>query len=295
MLFRSETFTSGPYGNIAENTTGVNTNRVHAVSINLTTILNATRILNFRLGATRRFEGRLPPSAGKVDLVALGFPARYQAQVDEIAFPTTTVAGYAQIGGGDRIRRGNGVYTLVGEQTEIHGRHTLVYGADIRLYDQSPYQAGNLSGNFSFALSQTQGPNAQVAAVGSGNGLASLLIGFGGGGCGGAGDEVQHDAVGAGDADGRRAADHHRLDRLRHFLRAPAGDVDLRRGQLALIDHHDDIVFAGDGGQHGLSIVPKSREAGRQTAAAAASSADCIRMHSDSATAACACRPVPHS
>jgi len=177
-----ETFTSGPYGNIAENTTGVNTNRVHAVSINLTTILNATRILNFRLGATRRFEGRLPPSAGKVDLVALGFPARYQAEVNEVAFPTTTVVGYGQLGGGDRIRRGNGVYTLVGEQTEIHGRHTLVYGADIRLYDQSPYQAGNLSGNFGFALSQTQGPNAQVAAVGSGNGLASLLIGFGGGG-----------------------------------------------------------------------------------------------------------------
>ena len=177
-----ETLTSGPYGNIAENTTGVNTNRVHAASINLTTLISASRILNFRLGATHRFEGRLPPSAGKVDLIKLGFPASYQAQVDEIAFPTTTVAGYGQLGGGDRIRRGNGVYTLVAEQTEIHGRHTLVYGSDIRFYDQSPYQASNLSGNFSFAVSQTQGPNPLVSAVGSGNGLASLLLGFGGGG-----------------------------------------------------------------------------------------------------------------
>lgn len=180
---KGDTGTSGPYGNIADNVLGVTINRVHNASINLTTLLSASRILNFRLGATRRFEGRIPLAAGKVNLTTLGFPASLASQVDEQAFPTFAVANYGQLGpaAGDRIRRGNGVYTLVAEQTEIHGRHTLVYGADIRLYDQTPYQGGAPSGSYSFALSQTQGPNPLVATLGAGNGMASLLLGFGSG------------------------------------------------------------------------------------------------------------------
>lgn len=174
---------TGPYNNIADNVLGVTVNRVHNASVNLTSLLSTTRILNVRLGATRRFEGRVPLAAGKVDLTALGFPAALASQVDEQVFPTISVANYAQLGpaAGDRIRRGNGVYTLVVEQSEIHGRHTIVYGADTRLYDQTPYQAGAPSGSFSFALAQTQGPNPLVPTLGAGNGLASLLVGFGGG------------------------------------------------------------------------------------------------------------------
>ena len=178
-----DTGTSGPYNNIADNVLGVTVNRVHNASVNLTTLLSATRILNFRIGATRRFEGRIPLADGKVNLATLGFPAALAAQVDEQLFPTVAVANYGQLGpaSGDRIRRGNGVYTLVAEQTEIHGRHTLVYGADVRFYDQTPYQGAAPSGSYSFALSQTQGPNPLVPTLGAGNGLASLLIGFGSG------------------------------------------------------------------------------------------------------------------
>jgi hypothetical protein len=178
-----DTGTSGPYNNIADNVLGVTVNRVHNASVNLTTLLSATRILNFRIGATRRFEGRIPLADGKVNLTTLGFPAALAAQVDEQLFPTVAVANYGQLGpaSGDRIRRGNGVYTLVAEQTEIHGRHTLVYGADVRFYDQTPYQGAAPSGSYSFALSQTQGPNPLVPTLGAGNGLASLLIGFGSG------------------------------------------------------------------------------------------------------------------
>lgn len=178
-----DTGTSGPYNNIADNVLGVTVNRVHNASVNLTTLLSATRILNFRIGATRRFEGRIPLADGKVNLTTLGFPAALAAQVDEQLFPTVAVANYGQLGpaSGDRIRRGNSVYTLVAEQTEIHGRHTLVYGADVRFYDQTPYQGAAPSGSYSFALSQTQGPNPLVPTLGAGNGLASLLIGFGSG------------------------------------------------------------------------------------------------------------------
>ena len=59
-----------------------------------------------------------------------------------------------------------------------------------------------------------------------------------------------------GHADGRRAADHHRLDGLRDLLRAAAADVDLLARQLALIDHHDGVVGPLDCREHG-TIIPK--------------------------------------
>ncbi len=173
---------NGPYNNIADPVLGVIQNRVMNGVVNMTSVLSPTRILNVRLGVTRRFEGRTPLSDGKVDLTELGFAPSVAAAVQEQLFPVVGVANYSGFSvGGDRIRRGNTIYTIVGEQTEIHGRHTIVYGADVRLYDQTPFQAGSPSGSYSFGLGQTQGPNAQTAAVGAGNGLASLLTGFGSG------------------------------------------------------------------------------------------------------------------
>ena len=61
---------------------------------------------------------------------------------------------------------------------------------------------------------------------------------------------AQRQAHGGGDADGRRAADHHGLDGPGDLFRGLAGDVQLRRRQLALVDHHDGVVFPLDGRQH---------------------------------------------
>jgi len=172
---------NGPYNNIAEPVLGVIANRVLNGVVNMTNVLSPARILNVRFGATRRFEGRTPLSEGKVNLTELGFNSAVAAAAQEILFPVTAVANYTQLGapGGDRIRRGNTIYTIVGEQTEIRGRHTFVYGADVRLYDQTPFQGGSPSGNYSFGLGQTQGPNPLQASLTAGNGLASLLTGFG--------------------------------------------------------------------------------------------------------------------
>ncbi len=174
---------NGPYGNIAEPVLGVIANRVLNGVVNMTTVISATRILNLRFGATRRFEGRTPLAEGKVNLTELGFNSAVQSAVQEVLFPVTAVANYTQLGapGGDRIRRGNTIYTVVGEQTEIRGRHTFVYGGDLRMYDQTPFQGGSPSGSYSFGLGQTQGPNPLQASLTAGNGLASLLTGFGAG------------------------------------------------------------------------------------------------------------------
>lgn len=174
---------NGPYGNIADSVLGVTVNRVWNGVINMTSVLSPTRILNLRLGATRRFEGRIPLADGKVSLAELGFAANVASGAQDQIFPTVGIANYAQLGPpvGDRIRRGNEVYTLVGEQTEIRGRHTIVYGGDVRLYNQTPFQGGASAGSYSFGLGQTQGPDPLRATLTAGDGLASLLTGFGSG------------------------------------------------------------------------------------------------------------------
>ncbi len=63
------------------------------------------------------------------------------------------------------------------------------------------------------------------------------------------------------DANRRRTPNDHRLDRPGDFLRGLAGDIDLRRRQLALVDHDDDVVFPLDGGEHGGGIFLAIRSA----------------------------------
>jgi len=174
---------NGPYGNIADSVLGVIENRVISGMINLTQVLTPRHVVVLRLGVTRRFEGRVPLSAGKVDLTALGFAPNIAPAVQEQVFPTITIQNFAQLGPptSDRIRRGNTVYTAVLEQTLMRGRHTFVYGADVRMYDQTPFQAGAPSGQYSFGPSQTRGPDPNRPTLTSGEALASFLLGFGSG------------------------------------------------------------------------------------------------------------------
>jgi hypothetical protein len=176
-----DTGQSGPYDNIADTVLGTTVNRVITGVVNWTAALSSTRILNLRTGVVRRFEGRVPRSSGQVNLTELGFAPAVAAAVQEQIFPTITLGGYTGLGApaGDRIRRGNDIYTVVADQTEYHGRHTLTYGADVRLYNQTPFQGGVPSGSYSFGVGQTQGPDPLRAALTAGNGLASFLTGFG--------------------------------------------------------------------------------------------------------------------
>lgn len=176
-----DTGQTGPFDSIADTVLGTTVSRALTGVVNMTSTLSATRILNWRLGATRRFEGRTPRSSGQVDLTALGFPSSIAAAAQEQIFPTISIANYTGLGApaGDRIRRGNDIYTLVAEQVEYHGRHTLTWGGDARMYNQTPFQGGIPSGSYSFGLAQTQGANPLVASLTAGNGLASMLTGFG--------------------------------------------------------------------------------------------------------------------
>jgi Carboxypeptidase regulatory-like domain len=173
----------GPFNTIADNVLGIIVNRVFNFVLNGTYTFSPSRLLNWRYGVTRRFEGRSPIHDGEVKLTELGFPAAIAAASQEQTFPTITFSNYGQWGppGGDRIRRGNDIHTWVADQTEIHGRHTLNFGGDLRLYNQTPFQGGSPSGAYSFTQSFTQGPNPVAASLTAGDGFASLLTGFGAG------------------------------------------------------------------------------------------------------------------
>ncbi|MBM3741078.1 MAG: TonB-dependent receptor, partial [Acidobacteria bacterium] len=60
-------------------------------------------------------------------------------------------------------------------------RHTVVFGGDFRLYNQTPFQGGVPSGSYGFGREFTQGPDPQRATLTAGDGFASLLLGYGSG------------------------------------------------------------------------------------------------------------------
>jgi hypothetical protein len=171
----------GPFGTPADPTGQISRNPVLNGVLNETLVLGPTRLLNLRYGFTRRLENSGPRWSGRISLTDLGFPAYVAAAAVEEVFPRYAITGYSNLGSpsGARLLRGNDIHTWVAEQTHIHGRHTLVYGADIRLYNQTPYQSGTPAGNYSFTQSFTQDPFRP--GVGSGDALASFLLGYGGG------------------------------------------------------------------------------------------------------------------
>lgn len=173
---------SGPFGNVADNVLGVDLNRVFNGVLNDTYTLSPTTLLNVRFGVTRRYEGRTPIHGG-INISNLGFPSNVAAAATQQVFPVFSFSNYTSWGdpGGDAIRRGNTIWTLVGDTTMIRGRHTFVFGTDLRLYDQTAYQAGSDAGSYSFSQSFTQGPNPQVSSLTSGDAFASFLVGYGSG------------------------------------------------------------------------------------------------------------------
>ena len=170
-----------PEPDLADNVLGVDVNHVINAVLNDTIILSPRSIINIRYGATRRLELR-SPIQGAIGLSTLGFPASFASQAQQQFFPVVSFTGYSSWGdpGGDAIRRGNDIHTVVADQTLILGRHTIVYGTDLRLYNQTPYQAGNDSGTFSFGPNFTQ-QNPLSPSLTSGDAFASFLTGYGGG------------------------------------------------------------------------------------------------------------------
>jgi hypothetical protein len=92
------------------------------------------------------------------------------------AFPTTNVAGYRALGNSAQERRQLPIqqFQFVENLSWIRGRHAWKFGAEVRPSFNYEVNRPSVSGNFTFSPLATGLPGVSN----SGNGLASLLLGF---------------------------------------------------------------------------------------------------------------------
>lgn len=106
-----------------------------------------------------------------------GFPSRLGLSgVSDNAFPYFAPAGFSPLGSSSQERQQYPVtvYQLVDNFTQVFGRHSIKYGAEARRSMDHEISLSSASGSFTFA---TQ-PTGQPGSASTGNGLASLLLGF---------------------------------------------------------------------------------------------------------------------
>jgi Carboxypeptidase regulatory-like domain len=180
-MMQNSTNTYGEFpGDEADGST-VSKNHGINVVMNDVLTLSATDMINLRYGFTRAVLNETPLD-DDVSLTSLGFPPEVATAAQERIFPAISITGYTTMGSSTSvIRLANDINTFVAEQNLSRGRHTLVYGADVRLYNQDTFQSASPAGNYSFGPNYTQGPNAAVASATSGNAFASFLLGYGSG------------------------------------------------------------------------------------------------------------------
>lgn len=155
----------------------VQEDHVHGGVLDYTHTLSPTTVLSARTGVSRVLYvfanqglGFLPSS--------LGLPTYMDHNVDFLLFPAFNPSGYRSLGGGDHRRNGFTTYTAAASLSKVSGKHNWKFGTDIRLLRVNTNEARS-AGTFSFTAAGTQGPDPQRASVSAGNGLASMLLGFG--------------------------------------------------------------------------------------------------------------------
>jgi hypothetical protein len=158
-----------------------NQDRIQNFVLDFTRSQSPTTVITLRAGVTREHSHRDPPGLG-FDPTTLGLPQILQTS-GILLFPNFAPAGYTAVGtnGNAVIRRADDITNLNGSLTKIMGGHTLKTGSEARLmrlnYAQPAFPAGGFS--FSAAITQ-QDPNLTNSL--QGNGLASMLLGWGTGG-----------------------------------------------------------------------------------------------------------------
>ena len=171
------------YGTLGDTPLGYNPgSRGQSATLNDTYTFSPTLLLNARLGFTRQLDLRTPLHEG-INLASLGFNPAIDAVRVESSLPNFGPSGYGALGpaSGDRIRLGNDIWHLNSDLTAIRSGHTLKFGAEGRMYNQTAFQAGADQGVFSFSPAFTQGPNPLQATATAGDSIASFLLGLGAG------------------------------------------------------------------------------------------------------------------
>jgi len=160
--------------------------RLINAALDYTQMLSPTSVLNIRYGLGRVSGNRVPWSSsldgvGGFEVASLGLPASIDRISNHRVFPTITIQDYTQIGpnGGDIYFMGDTSHSMIVNLSKITGRHSLKFGADIRINFVNYGQLGTPSGGFNFDRVMTQGPDPRTPTAVGGIGYASYLLGTG--------------------------------------------------------------------------------------------------------------------
>ncbi len=134
-------------------------------------------VFNLRGGLARYegFGGNI--FAGGFDPRQLGFPDSLVRQFTTLQFPRFNLGTYSEIGATNVTSyETHDSYSIQPNMSWIHGRHSMKFGAEGRLYNRNQLQPGSASGNYTFDKRWTQADPQRADAL-SGNEFASFLLG----------------------------------------------------------------------------------------------------------------------
>jgi hypothetical protein len=143
-------------------------------------------LLNTRYSVTRFLEADNPVAAN-VDLSTFGFSSQFLQQLGARdprgrQLPNINVSGYAGLADIQYNQLQTTIHSFAGSLTHIVGRHTMHYGAELRVYQHNGFGPGWASGTLSFDSTYTKGPLDNSSSSPMGQGLASFLLGIPSGG-----------------------------------------------------------------------------------------------------------------
>lgn len=172
------------FGNIADRSGAVGTTTFvnQSFTFDNTYTFSPTLLLTVDYGFARWYQKRFTLSYG-FDNGTLGFPSSLVSAISIPMFPSIDIASYTGLANQSVLNNGNDAHTVVATLTKILGRHTLIAGVDGRLRRINYFSVSNSGGAYSFAVAQTQGPDANsttsCATKPCGNAFASFLLGVG--------------------------------------------------------------------------------------------------------------------
>ncbi len=166
-------------GNIASGVIGDTFIRADSLVVEHNWTLAPTRANQVRFGFTRRGFNRTSLRTGQLASTSSGIPG-IPASAFADTLPTFDLVGYQALG---PPANGNAIFTtsvtqFIDQFTWIKGRHSLKFGADLRLQRLDVLQPPSPTGNFQFTNLLTAGLSATgTPLANTGNAVASLLTG----------------------------------------------------------------------------------------------------------------------